>query len=62
METQIDRLTLFYSVDCTSKFTKKLNRDILNLLNKPEIPSTCRFPLTNPHNAPLVGYRASIEP
>jgi hypothetical protein len=37
-------------MDCAFKSTKKLNRDILDSLNKSTIPCGCRFPLTNPHS------------
>jgi hypothetical protein len=34
---------LLQRVDCTFKSTKKLNRDLLDLFDKPKIPGNCRF-------------------
>jgi hypothetical protein len=35
-------------VDCTFRSTKKLDQDILDLLNKYKISGLCGFPLANP--------------
>ena len=35
-------------VDCTFKPTRKLDRDILCLLNQSKTPGRCGFPLANP--------------
>jgi len=39
---------------------KKLDRDNLDLLDKPKIPGSHGFPQANPHY-PLIAYRASIQ-
>jgi len=38
------------------KSIKKLNSGILGLQNKPTIPESCRFPLSNPHKGPIVDF------
>jgi hypothetical protein len=40
-------------VDCSFKSTKKLDNDILDSLNKPEIPSHCGFALANLQRGPM---------
>jgi len=50
-------VTLIFSIDleCTFKSTKKLNRDIIGLLNKPsKFPGNCIFHLSNPPRGPIL--------
>ena len=49
-------------VDCTFKSTKKLNCDISVFMNKPKTPSYCRFPLANPHTAPVLYFVTKSNP
>jgi len=43
------------------KFSTKLNRGILGLLDKLTIPETYRFPLANPQKGPSLDCVAYIE-
>ena len=50
------RQSFRYWMDCTFKSTKKWNRDILGLLNKPITPRKCVFPQANLHFKLSVDY------
>jgi len=49
-------------VESAFKSTKKLNHDILDLLNEPKLPGHCGFPLANLQSAESLHYVPESNP